>query len=119
MAEYLTTDTELTALANAIRAKGGTSGTLSYPNGFVSAIGDIQTGGGGNDVIFYDNLATNKIYASYTAAEFAELTEMPANPNHSDYATHGISIPMTSQGWNWSLSDAKAYVATYGKLNVA
>jgi hypothetical protein len=25
---------------------------------------------------------------------------------------------MTSQGWNWSLLDAKAYVAKYGKLNI-
>lgn len=45
MADYLVTDTELTSVANAIRTKGGTSGTLSFPTGFVSAINDIQTGG--------------------------------------------------------------------------
>ena len=38
MAEFLTFDTDLTAVANAIRAKGGTSAQLVYPNGFVSAI---------------------------------------------------------------------------------
>ena len=44
--EYLTNDIELTSVADAIRAKGGTSGTLVYPNGFVSAINAITTGGG-------------------------------------------------------------------------
>ena len=122
MANYLVNDTQLTSVADAIRAKTGSNAGISFPSGFVSAIGDIQAGGGtsgSGDVIFYDDLAANKIYASYTAAEFAALTAMPANPNHSDYVTHGISIPMTSQGWNWSLADAKAYVAAYGKLNIA
>lgn len=44
MAEFLTFDTDLTAVANAIRAKGGTSAQLIYPSGFVSAIQAIQTG---------------------------------------------------------------------------
>ena len=43
MAEYLTNTADLTAVANAIRAKGGTSAQLVYPNGFVSAIQAIQT----------------------------------------------------------------------------
>lgn len=38
---------DLTSVANAIRTKGGTSAQLIFPNGFVGAIGDIQTGGGG------------------------------------------------------------------------
>ena len=44
MAEYVTTDTELTSVANAIRTKGGTSASLAYPTGFVSAIEAIPTG---------------------------------------------------------------------------
>ena len=46
MANYIVSDTNLTAVANAIRTKGGTSEQLEFPDGFVSAIGDIQTGGG-------------------------------------------------------------------------
>lgn len=42
--DYITTDTELTSVANAIRTKGGTSEQLVYPNGFVSAIANISTG---------------------------------------------------------------------------
>lgn len=44
--EYLTNDIELTSVADAIRAKGGTSGALVYPDGFVSAINAITTGSG-------------------------------------------------------------------------
>lgn len=47
MAEYLTNTTDLTAVANAIRAKGGTSAPLVYPSGFVSAIQAISAASGG------------------------------------------------------------------------
>ena len=40
-------DSDLTSVANAIRTKGGTSGSLAFPAGFVSAIQNIPTGGGG------------------------------------------------------------------------
>lgn len=46
MAEYLTNTTDLTAVANAIRAKSGTSAPLVYPDGFVSAIQSIDITGG-------------------------------------------------------------------------
>ena len=46
MAEYLTNTTDLTAVANAIRAKGGTTAPLVYPDGFVTAIQSIDTTGG-------------------------------------------------------------------------
>jgi hypothetical protein len=35
------------------------------------------------------------------------MAEMPANPSHNG---------LTARGWNWSLSDAKSYVADYGQL---
>ena len=44
MAEYLTNTTDLTSVANAIRAKGGTTELLTYPDEFVTAIQAIQTG---------------------------------------------------------------------------
>ena len=45
MANYLATDTDLTAVANAIRTKGGTSAQMAFPDGFVSAVNAIPTGG--------------------------------------------------------------------------
>ena len=44
MAEYLINATDLTKVASAIREKGGTSASLVYPTGFVSAIQAIRTG---------------------------------------------------------------------------
>lgn len=41
-------DADLTSVANAIRAKGGTSAQMAFPAGFVSAVNAIPTGGGGN-----------------------------------------------------------------------
>ena len=58
-------------------------------------------------VNFYDY--DGELVNSYTAQEFAQLSALPTNPTH-----YGL----TAQGWNWSLSDAKAYVAKYGALNI-
>lgn len=49
MSDYIVKDTELTSVANAIRIKGGTNSQLVFPNGFVSAIGNISGGGGSSD----------------------------------------------------------------------
>ena len=42
--EYLTNNTDLKKVADAIRAKGGTSAALQYPDGFAAAIEEISTG---------------------------------------------------------------------------
>ena len=55
---YLVTDTSLSAVADAIRTKGGTSASLAFPSGFVSAINSIETGGGGISV---DDIAMRSI----------------------------------------------------------
>lgn len=47
MANYIVSDTDLTSIADAIRAKSGGSSQLAFPAGFVSEIGSIETGGGG------------------------------------------------------------------------
>ena len=60
-----------------------------------------------NDVNFFDY--DGKIVYSYSAADFANLSAMPANPTHDG---------LTAQGWNWTLSDAKAQVAVSGALDV-
>lgn len=105
-------DADLTSIANAIRTKGGTSSSLTFPTDFVDAIDAIETGGGGGitpaperDVNFIDYDGT--ILYSYSASDFLALSELPANPTHDG---------LTAQGWNWSLTDAKTYVTSYGKL---
>lgn len=101
-----------TAISNAITAKGGTVGAGDGLEDFATDIGTIPSGGGGGvsrkDVNFIDYDGT--IVHSYTAAEFAELTEFPSNPSHDG---------LTAQGWMWStFAKTKAYVAKYGKLDI-
>ena len=113
--EYLTNDIELTSVADAIRAKGGTSDPLVYPDGFVTAIGRIQTGGSPTpsapsapgapgDITFYDYDGT--IVTSWTLEELATKTALPDYPSHEG---------LTCQGWNWSLAGLKT---TNRKMNV-
>ena len=48
-----------------------------------------------------------EILHEYSKDEFLALSSMPSNPTHSG---------LVAQGWNWSLSDAKAYVKKWGYL---
>lgn len=48
------------------------------------------------DVNFIDY--DGQLLYSYTADEFAELTELPPNPTNDG---------LTAQGWNWTLENAK------------
>jgi hypothetical protein len=50
MAKYTINDTTLTGIADAIRAKGGTSAALT-PAQMAEAIAAIQTGGGGAEIL--------------------------------------------------------------------
>ena len=59
MSDYRVTDTELSAVADAIRTKGGTSGLLEWHTGFISAIGAISTATLGTK-----NITANGTYAA-------------------------------------------------------
>ena len=82
--EYIVNSNDLTSVANAIRTKGETSAPLAFPNGFVSAIEDIPTGGGGAEVQPL-NVMEN---GTYTAPEGTAYSPVVVNipiPNPSDY----------------------------------
>lgn len=85
MSNYLTTDTDLTAVANAIRSKGGTSAQISFPDGFVSAIGAIPTGGGGAVLV-----------------SSGEIT--PTGASDELQIAHGLDA--TPDGWGIAVDDA-------------
>ena len=60
MSKYAINDTTLTAIADSIRAKGGTSDPIQVSN-FASAIANLPTGGGditAEDLAFTGNLGT-------------------------------------------------------------
>lgn len=60
MSKYTVDGSDLTSIANAIRTKGETSASLSFPNEFVSAIGNIPTGGGA--ILTTKNITANGTY---------------------------------------------------------
>ena len=98
-------DAGMKSVADAIRAKTGTTDLMAWPDGFKAAVEGIQTGGGGGstsdvvmkDVNFYDYDGT--LVASYTLAEAQALTTLPDGPTHDG---------LTFQGWNWSLEKIHA-----------
>ena len=98
-------DAGMKSVADAIRAKAGTTDLLAWPDGFKAAVEGIQTGGGGGstsdvamkDVNFYDYDGT--LVASYTLAEAQALTSLPDGPTHDG---------LTFQGWNLSLEKIHA-----------
>lgn len=63
----------------------------------------------GKDIVFYDYDGT--VVASYSAYDFSNRTEMPANPTHEG---------LTAQGWNWSFQDIQDFIehTGYSKLNI-
>ena len=64
---------DLKAIADAIRTKGGTSGLLEFPSGFVDAVGAIQAGsGGGGENQIDDIIAGNLIDVVSDAENCAE-----------------------------------------------
>lgn len=98
------------SLKSSIEAKGVTVADDAKLDAYPELVDSIQQGGGAlpdelDDVIFID--WDGSLVAHYSKEEFAELTEMPANPTREGY---------TSQGWNYTLADAKTVVASTGDL---
>ena len=90
MANYLVTDTDLTSVADAIRTKGGTSAQLEFPDGFVSAVEEIETGGG------TDYLA-QRIQNTLTSYQSTDVTSVKGNAFRSASALTSLSLPNVTQ----------------------
>ena len=127
---------ELTSVANAIRAKGGTSASLAFPAGFVDAIEGIETGGG--VTVSPLSVTANGTYTAPSGEAYSPVTvnvsggggQSSASPkavNFIDYdgtilysysesdALALTELPanpshsgLTAQGWNWTLAQIKA-----------
>ena len=93
--EYLTNTAELTAVANAIREKGGTSEQLACPDGFVTAIQAIQTG-----VLLQITVATNA-GATVTATKGSKTVSGTAD-------TSGNCTLTVDEAGTWTVTAATA-----------
>ena len=82
-------DADLTAVADAIRTKGGTSEALSFPDGFVSAVEGIQAGGGGvNEQEIIDALAVGTFPSGDVVLNASGDFRFP---NYAFFANSGIT----------------------------
>ena len=95
MAEYLINATDLTKVASAIREKGGTSASLVYPGGFVSAIQATQTGAPLQIIV------TTSAGATVTATKDSKTVSGTAD-------TNGKCILTVTEAGTWTVTAATA-----------
>ena len=121
MAEYLTNTTDLTKVASAIREKGGTSDSLVYPDGFVTAIQAIQTGTELQIIVTVTSGATvtaskGSLSVSGTSVNGTCTLTVPAAGTWSVKATHN---GQTSNTASVSVKDSYALTLNFLKANFA
>lgn len=80
--EYLVNSVDLKAVADAIRTKGGTSDALTFPGGFVDAVGAIQAGGGGNGIVESDGVISGM---TLFAIKSDTATNITGNFRYNEY----------------------------------
>ena len=98
MAYRKVNDNSLVSVADAIRSKGGTSDALVFPDGFVSAISAIQTGGGGAKETW--------VIKSSAAGEFA-TTQISFTSNGQKFTSIG------------AINDGYTFILRYDNNEVA
>lgn len=92
-------DTDLTSVANAIRTKGGTSASLTFPNDFVSAINAIS--GGGGSTLITKSITANGTYSA-------------EDDNADGYSEVTVNVP-SSAASNWTkVAETTYQVSTTG-----
>lgn len=120
-------NTDLTSIANAIRAKSGGSSQLAFPSGFVSEIGNIPSGGGSdlyikiiegsNEVTTIVDNTLTKIktrgisnVASLVSAEFNEVTSVGDRIFESSLSNfESISFPKLKKLGGYTFSGATKF----------
>ena len=72
-------DAGMTAVADAIRAKTGTTEPLAWPDGFIAAISGIETGGGGASWVTISETLPNAMYKLGDVNMDGSITQDDAN----------------------------------------
>ena len=114
-------EASLTAVADSIRAKGGTTGALAFPDGFVSAVQAIQAGGGEADSSFKDVIERTAVnptlpsdltkigdYAFYNCTSLA-LTSLPDGVTSIGNSAFNACSKLALTSLPSSLSNIKGY----------
>ena len=109
-------DADLTSVANAIRTKGGTSASLAFPADFISAIGNIPSGGGYTvkDMLYKNEPGGDAVVEAdadippYSLVRNTSITKLTL-----DLGTYKISALSSGQysgnGYNFSSNNIAVY----------
>lgn len=105
-------DSDLTSVANAIRTKGGTSAQLAFPAEFVTAIGNIPSGGvtptGTKQISITQNGTTTEDVTNYANAE---ITVNVSGGGGGDYSISAVFTQGDSKFFTTDeLDDLKQYL---------
>lgn len=146
MASYVATEEELTAVADAIREKGGTQAQLEWPDGYVDAIEDISGGssytatisGTGDSTYCYArvNDTGDRYYADGSTFTFTDTDEIvfhcagsraggtitlngtvvAQDANYS--VSYTLASPRTDMAVNMSYGSASSIAVTVPELSI-
>lgn len=94
MAKCFVDDTSLTAIAEAIRTKGGTTDQLVFPTEFISAIEAIEAGGGFD----FGGTAIEFASGSFTPSEQITCKSMFSSSNKLDILLNNTSSGYKERG---------------------
>ena len=143
MAVYITNDTDMTTVANAIRSKAGVTGGLVFPNGFVSAVNNIGAVPKESKIKYIipatftpprtsDNLGFDAISFTFTRENINQLFNVDwLLQDATDFTTDGywmqhINWNLFYQGnynsqhllfYTWSGAGKRGYIVPTSKLN--
>lgn len=108
MADYVVRDTQLASVADAIRAKGGTSAPLSFPDGFVGAVQAFP------DAVTLDALSVseNGVYTAPSGSAYSLVTVNVSGGGGDDHEAEDGIISRTISGsyTNGRVTKIGAYV---------
>jgi len=102
--EYIVSKSDMTAVANKIRTKGGTSALLSFPQGYMSAIDAISGGGG---VIQPLSVSANGTYSAPSGVD--------------GYSPVNVNVPLPSGTTSLSFESNGTYIRDikdYASVNI-
>ena len=112
---YKTTASEITSIADAIRAKGGTSASLVYPSGFVSAISAIPTGGGGSELT--DFIEINFGYSGSSTTYYnSYVTKIGRGKFAYQARLYSVEFPLCQQIYEYAFTNCSSL--TYASFSL-
>ena len=123
---YTTLSSELTSVADAIRSKGGTSESLAYPAGFVTAINNLPTGSGSAPMKPIVMRSDAELVQTYTYDKYIHEDEGITIPAYTttatvliDYANLTPTYVVDRENYNYHIIERMLTIPEYSITSVA